>query len=100
MAFRAFKKLGQKDFATSKMQDNSEQFNNQFFKNPLLDGRLIKDVEVTTSTVSIEHKLGRVPIGYLITKQNADARVWYTSITELFLVLDSSATVTIDLWVF
>lgn len=100
MAFRAFKKLAQKDFSTGKMQDNSEQFNNQFRAIPFLDGRLIEDVVVTTSTVSIEHKLGREPLGYIITKQNADARIWYTSINELFLVLDSSATVTIDVWVF
>lgn len=100
MAFRSFKKLGQKDYLASKLQDNSEQFNNQFRAVPFLNGVRLTDIVVTTSTISVEHKLGREPLGYLILKQNADARVWYTSINELFLVLDSSATVTIDLWVF
>ena len=100
MAFRAFKKIAQSGMEASKFQDNADQFNNQFRNNPLLDGRLIEDVRVTTTRASIEHKLGRTPIGYIIVKQNADARVWYTSINDLFLVLDSSATVTIDLWVF
>lgn len=100
MAFRAFKKIAQATFEASKAQDNNEQFSNQFRNNPLLDGVRITNVTVITSTVSVAHRLGRQPLGYIITKQSADARIWLTSWNDRFLVLDSSATVVIDLWVF
>ena len=100
MAFKAFKKIAQKDFPTSKMQDNSEQFNNQLQRVPFLNGNRIQSQTITTSTVRVEHKLGREPLGYIITSQSADARIWKVSQDELFLTLDASASVVIDLWVF
>lgn len=67
---------------------------------PLLDGVLKSDQSVTTSTATIKHGLGRRPLGWLILTKDANADVWETSRSNTDLVLDSSATVTVDLWVF
>ena len=100
MTFKAFKKIAQQDYTSTKLQDNTEQFNNQLSNVPFLNGNRLTGIVVTTSEISIPHKLGRMPLGYIIIKQNASAIIWYTLIDEKFLRLDSSATVTIDLWVF
>lgn len=100
MSIKAFKKIAQSTYQSARAQDNNEQFNNQFKDIPFLSGRRVQDIIVTTSTVKVDHKLGRMPLGYIILKQNADARIWYTAINDIQITFDSSATVTIDVWVF
>ena len=71
---------------------------------PILNGILVKDVALGTTTVRVSHTLNRVFNGYIIVKQNADARVWLDTSTsadpDKFLPLKASATVTVSLWVF
>jgi hypothetical protein len=102
MAFRAFKKLAQTTFEAAKAQDNNRQFNDQFKNNPLLDGVRLQNITIGTgaSGTQIAHKLERKPLGYIIIRQNADARIWWLSWNDRFLVLRSSASVNVDIWVF
>ena len=69
-------------------------------KIPLLDGVLKSDVEVTTSQATLRHGLGRRPLGWILVTKDANANVWEVSRNDTELVLDSSATVTVDVWVF
>ena len=81
------------------MQQNVQDSLTRIEKNTLLDNVIIKDVLVSTSA-RVEHKLGRVPTGYIIIRKNANAQVWNGSITEADIVLTSSAAVTVTLLIF
>jgi hypothetical protein len=66
---------------------------------------LLEDVVVTTGSVqAIPHQLGRVLIGWMVVRQRASAIIWDTqddnTNPSATLFLNSSATVTVDLWVF
>lgn len=100
MSIKAFKKIAQSTYQSARAQDNNEQFNNQFKNIPFLSGRMIENITVTTSTTIVDHKLGRSPLGYIITSQNADARIWITGWNTLNITFDSSSTVKINVWVF
>lgn len=71
----------------------------------ILDGVLLKDVLVATGAVRhIQHGLARPVTGYIVVKRNANSVIWDSEASnnrkELFLDLNSSATVTVTLWVF
>lgn len=70
---------------------------------PFLDGVLLQDVALTTSSQDIEHKLGRAWRGYFVGKNSANAVVYTgtgTNSTSLFVSLRASASTTVDLWVY
>ena len=72
--------------------------------NPLLDGRLIENVEFAGAvTVSIDHKLDRKPRGWIITDFEALAGtgvVRSATWNKKTLALTSSAACNLSLWVF
>jgi hypothetical protein len=55
---------------------------------------------ITPATATINHGLGSVPLGWIVLDQNADANIWKTSSDEKTITFDSSATVTIKVWIF
>lgn len=75
---------------------------NQLSSVQFLDGRLIANVTVGTSSTPIEHKLGRNFQGwFLVRKRSAgDVREDAQGNTALYLNLISSAQVSVDVWVF
>lgn len=81
------------------LQQNVEDAFTKVEKNTLLDNVIHSDILISTSR-TLEHRLGRVPKGYLIIQKNANAQVWNGSITETTIVLTSSAAVTVTVLVF
>lgn len=72
---------------------------------PLLKGVQLKNVELTTGANIINHRLGRAPQGYILTRtQDAATTLYDTQSTnprpELTLQLNSSATCRVDLWIY
>lgn len=100
MVLKAFKKIAQDAYNTDKLQSNSEQNFNQIGKVPFMTGNRLTSVAIVTTTTKVEHKLGRNPLGYIITKQDANSVIWQVSQDDLFITFDCSSNVTIDLWVF
>lgn len=100
MALTPFRKIRTQDKDLVSLQNALARIFLDLLGLEILNGRLIEDVVVTTSTVTVDHGLNRVLKGWIVVKKNADRRVWQTSITSTQLVLDSSATVTVSLWVF
>ena len=92
-------RLRTSDYKLERIQQNTLDFVNQFKDNPILTGIHLKNIEINT-TLNLEHKLNRLPIGYIVTRRSADSTVWDTEITSDVISLVSSASVTIDLWVF
>lgn len=68
-------------------------------KNTVLDNVVHKDIVINTAT-TIDHKLGRVPVGYLILQKNANANIWNGAISENQIALNSSAAVTVTILIF
>ena len=73
-------------------------------KAPILDGVLLEDIALSTSSTDVPHKLGRAARGYIPVKMNASANVYDEESSngdkENFLKLKASASVTVNLWVF
>lgn len=99
---RDYKKVASTTEDVSRLQDKLQEFFQPIVANPLLDGALLTGVKLTTAVSQVPHGLGRPPLGYIVTAQNANATVWRpsNSLPSTFLDLQASAAVTVDLWVF
>jgi hypothetical protein len=75
---------------------------NALLRIPLLDGTLLRDVAlVATVEKRISHTLGRAPLGWLVVGADAaPGNVYEVSRGTSTLVLKSSTSVTLSLWVF
>ena len=91
--------LRTKDKDLERIQQFSIEFVNQFKNNPSLNGIHFTEIEINT-TLSLSHKLNRIPLGYIVTKKSADTNIWDTAIDDKTISLVSSVSVVIDLWVF
>jgi len=86
------------------LQQNVKKWAKILEDNPLLDGRLIEDVEITAAalTIDVNHGLGRQPRGWIITDFTALAGTaivrdaWDTNT----ITFTASAACDLDLWVF
>ena len=71
---------------------------------PLLDGILLKNIQLASGTTSVQHKLNRVLQGYLIVRKRSNVDIWDSqdsnSNPSKTLNLEASATVNVDLYVF
>lgn len=97
---KPFQKVRTQDKELMQLQNSLSRVFLDLLGLEILNGRLIEDVEVTTSQVTVNHGLNRELKGWIVVKKNADRRVWQTDITATTLTLDASATVTVSLWVF
>lgn len=87
-----------------KAQQNVKRFVKVLEDNPLLDGVLIEDIEITAAalTIDVNHRLGRQPRGWIITDFTALAGTgivrdaWNTST----ITFTASAACDLDIWVF
>ena len=99
-AFRAIR-TAVKDI--QRLQDALSKVFNAIQKKEILDGRLINSVALTTSgPAEIEHGLRKPIRGWIIVEKNANAIV-YSSVSttpNATLILNTTANVTVDLWVF
>jgi hypothetical protein len=68
---------------------------------PFLAGELIKGVDFVAGVDrQINHHLGRTPMGWTILDLHMAAMVYRVAWSDLILVLNSSADLTADVWVF
>jgi len=101
---KSFKKIENSNTETSKLQDNVESSLKQITSKDILNGVLLKNIRLTSGSNTINHKLGRQLIGFIVIRQRAQAQIWDSqddnSLKNLTLILNSSANVEIDLWCF
>jgi hypothetical protein len=99
-----FRKVLGGDVASTRMQSNVGQAVDTMLKSPLVEGRLIENVALTTAAINVEHKLGRKLQGYMVVQQNAGFIVFdaivATTDTALYLPLKATGVCTVSLWVF
>jgi hypothetical protein len=100
-----FKKVNTDNYELQKVQDSVAAAFQTLGINYMVNGELVKDITLASGVDNkVEHKLSRVPNGFFIVDKNATADVWQSTtsnkIKDKLLLLRSSATVTINLWVF
>lgn len=73
-----------------------------FLSKPVINGVMLSDLNLVSGDNVINHRLQRNLQGYLVIAQNAAAQFYQKTSTmpELTLVLNSSATVKVSLYVF
>jgi len=86
----------------SLLQDRLKEFVNPLENNPLFDGVLLKSIHLlAAANTTIDHKLGRLPRGWVITDHvTAAATIHRISWSKTGMVLFASAACDVDLWVF
>jgi hypothetical protein len=84
------KTIDQLQFQVRKLSDYLQRDN--WFRRRLLTG-----ISVSTSAVTVSHRLGYVPEGYLVVRSSAGVTVYDTALTSESLTLVASGTATISL---
>ncbi len=84
------------------IQQNVSNFVDQLKSNPILDGRILKDIAVSTTATEFAHGLGRAPVGYITIKADANVTIYDTTSTtpKSTIKLTASGSATISLWIF
>lgn len=86
-----------------KLQDTLSRVFNGIQSKAILDGRLINDVSLVSSgATEVSHGLGKPIRGWVLVEKDANANVYSSasSTPNSTLVLNTSADVTVSLWVF
>jgi len=102
---RPFQRLVTEDQELNRVQQNMAEALRPVLTAAVLDGRLVEDVALATGQDNVvNHGLGRAVRGWLVVRQNAQADLWDTQASNAVpgrtLLMRTSATVTVTLWVF
>lgn len=100
---KSFKKIDVE--GGNKVQDNIQNALTPVLNKQILDGLQLTGIRLVAGQVnSIEHKLGRALIGYIITRKSANSNIWDSQdanrLSNLTLALLCSVDCTVDIWVY
>ena len=76
MALPTFKTINCDDFVTSKLQDNVGAVFGRLLAEPDVHKVLVPGVLIKTTTTPILHRLGDIPTGYIVVRQDAPANIY------------------------
>ena len=103
MSVRDLKKIAGDDIS-NRSQDNTDTVLRPIVNSAIIDGVLLNDIELTYGANTIEHKLGRKLLGYIVVRKNNDAVISDAQDTNKLssknLILYSDTLVTVSLWCF
>lgn len=92
------------DRILSMLQDQWSSQLNPVLSNPLVNGRLIQSVVLASGNNTINHRLSRNLVGWLVVGQTAASSIYDNQATNQMkdktLILNASAPCTVNLWVF
>lgn len=95
------KKIHCEDPQLDRVQDAVSNAYDEVASNPLINGTFLQEVQIEAGTPKLlAHKLLRKPFGYLIVKKSANSTIWDSGLTQSTLTLNSSADVTVNIYVF
>lgn len=99
MALPFFQKANDSSF--QQMQTAWAAQINPVIANLLVNGQLLKDVAIVNGTTIINHKLGRVMQGWIITDIDGGSAIYRSQpFNNLTLTLVSGGNCTASIWVF
>src|SRR6185437_314807 len=101
---KAIAKVQTQDATISKLQDDIIGGLQPILKNALVDGSLLTNVSLQSGQNTIFHGLGRTLQGWILVRERANANVWdnqdQNGLQNSTLLLNASAAVTVDVYVF
>ena len=102
MALKGFRKPSQNDGPTQALTNAVADFARQLEQNPLVDGRIIKNITIGTAATNVSHGLNRSWIGWFVVSRSSSASIYETTQTNTlqYLTLIASASATVDIYVF
>tara|TARA_Y100001951_G_C11193833_1_gene213110 strand:+ start:299 stop:622 length:324 start_codon:yes stop_codon:yes gene_type:complete len=86
-------------------QSNVNTALKQIANSAIIDGVLIKNIDLGTADTIVNHKLGREPLGWIVVRKNEAGEVYESSTVnknrDKFLILrGSTATTDTNFWIF
>lgn len=99
---KSFKRPGTVSDDATRVSLAVEEYTNQLTPNPVLDGRLISRVAVSSTPISISHGLNRAWKGWFLTRISGNVVVYEGTQTDTtkFLNLVASGSATVDIYIF
>jgi hypothetical protein len=102
---KLFKKIGSGDTNLQKVQQNVQEAIEPLIASQIIDGVLLKNVELTAGQLNIVfHGLGRELVGWIVVGQDANSQVWdeqaANPLKTRTLRLRASTDTVVALWVF
>jgi len=96
---RSLRKINTNDVTLQLIQENVDAAL-RTLSTPLQNGVLITGITLTTNDTKVSHKLGRIPVGYIVVKRSTAATVFDTALTDTFLTLKATTPTIVSIWVF
>lgn len=97
-------RINTQDRVINMIQDNISNILEPLSNVPLNSGQILQNVSLTTGSNNVVHKLARRPLGWFIIRQRSAGTVYDTQDTnpqgDVFLRLQASANINVDLFVF
>lgn len=94
------KRINAKEYEANQIQENLARSLDRIAEIVILDGLVLKNVPIGTSSTAVNHGLGRIPEGYVITGKTGLGDIYSTARDSKTLTLISSVTVFCDLWIY
>jgi hypothetical protein len=98
------KTLNLEDETQNRIQDNTKKAVAQINSNVLTSGTILNSIALKSGSNTINHKLGKTLTGWFIVRQRASATIYdqqdSNKTPTQTLSLNSSADVTVDIYVF
>jgi|TARA_R100000482_G_C5087001_1_gene128930 hypothetical protein len=99
------KQIDPQNKSVTQTQSNVNTALKQIANSAIIDGVLIKGVNVGTADTIVNHKLGREPLGWIVIKKNEAGEIYESSTVnknrDKFLILKgSTATTDTNFWIF
>lgn len=67
----------------------------------ILDGRLIEDITVSTTDLTVTHRMGRIPRGAIVVKASGLGNIrLYQFTADTITTRSASGTQTVSIWIF
>jgi hypothetical protein len=100
MKVKPFKQQQVNDPKLSTLVSSIREWSEQFQNIPILNGRLIENLDITTDSLRISHGLKRVPVGWFLATKDGNVNIWETARDSNTLTLDSNGSARISIWIF
>lgn len=93
------RKIRATDAQLQSVQENIVEVVEQLCRQQILDG-VVVTADIGTTPTLVQHKLTRVPVGYIIISKNGPGDVFDSAKDSVTITMQSSSAVRATLWVF
>ena len=104
MVLDKFQRINTEDYELGTIQGNVGKTLDLLTTGPLAGGVLLEGVVLINGDTNVKHKLGREPLGYVVVRRNGAADIYDKTVAknlkEIILKLNSSAAITVSLYIF